>query len=175
MFHIHDVVREEVSRLPFPEQSPELREGVRRAQEGSQGTGTTHPFEYDFRGRAKVNQNPGGPKVFQRSRDRDPATAWGEDHPAGRGQLPGEVELEGAESGLSLGTEEFGYTAPGPPLDLLIEIEEPPPKRLRHRLPHRRLPGAREPRQDQVRRISGLRRGHQLVGGLIGVGVGLGL
>ena len=33
MFHIHDVVREEVELLPFGEQAPELGEGVWGAEE----------------------------------------------------------------------------------------------------------------------------------------------
>jgi hypothetical protein len=49
MFHIDDAVREEVAWLPFREQIPELREGVRSAQEGPQGARATHSLEYDVR------------------------------------------------------------------------------------------------------------------------------
>ena len=172
MFHIQHVVREEVSSLPFREQSPELRERVRSAQEGSQGAGMAHPFEYDFRGRAEVNQNTWWPEEFQGARYGDPSTPRREDHPRTPRQLPGEVELEGPEGRLPSGTEQLGNRAPGPPLDLLVEIQEPPPQPLRHRLPYGRLPGARKPGKDQVRGGRRVRGGHSGEGGLA-VGIGL--
>ena len=131
-----------------------------------------HPCEYDFRGRAKVNQNTWRPEEFQGARYGDPPTTRREDHPRGPRQLSRELELEGPKGRLPFGTEELGNRASLPPFDLLVEVQEAPPQRLRHCLPHRGLPRAREPGKDQVRGGRRVQGGHSGERGLVSFWLG---
>lgn len=170
VFHIYHVVREQVSGLPFRQQVPELRQRVRSAQKGSQGARAAHSFEYDFRGRAKVNENTRGPQEFQGARYRDPPAPWSEDHPGGVGELLREAELECAKGGLAPHTKELGHRAPGPALDFLVEVQEWPAQLLRDRHPHRGFPRAREAGQDKVRRAIRWRQGRVVGVELVRIG-----